>query len=34
LHYIITAIAFGGLCYYNYNDMGLTSALKKLWAMH
>ncbi|CAF1055491.1 unnamed protein product [Didymodactylos carnosus] len=34
IRYILTAVAFAGLCYYNYNDMGLTNALKKLWAMH
>jgi succinate dehydrogenase (ubiquinone) membrane anchor subunit len=34
IRYLMTAIAFGGLCYFNYNDMGLTKALKALWALH
>ncbi|CAF0725137.1 unnamed protein product [Adineta steineri] len=34
IRYALTAIAFAGLCYFNYNDMGLTKALKKLWALH
>ena len=34
VRYLMTAIAFGGLCYFNYNDMGLTKALKALWSMY
>ena len=34
IRYLVTAIAFGGLCYFNYNDIGLTKALKALWALH
>ena len=34
LRYLMTAIAFGGLCYFSYNDIGLTKAMKALWALH
>ncbi|CAF0927455.1 unnamed protein product [Rotaria sordida] len=34
IRYVLTTIAFVGLCYFNYNDMGLIKALKTLWTMH
>jgi len=34
IRYVLTTSAFAGLCYFNYNDMGLTKALKALWAMY
>ncbi|CAF1431902.1 unnamed protein product [Rotaria sp. Silwood1] len=34
IRYILTTIAFAGLCYFNYNNMGLIKALKALWTMY
>ncbi|CAF4120527.1 unnamed protein product [Rotaria sp. Silwood2] len=34
IRYVLTTIAFAGLCYFNYNNMGLIKALKALWTMY
>ncbi|CAF1063004.1 unnamed protein product [Rotaria magnacalcarata] len=34
IRYALTLMAFVGLCYFNYNDMGVTKALKALWSMY
>ncbi|CAM4921812.1 unnamed protein product [Rotaria socialis] len=34
IRYVLTLMAFVGLCYFNYNDMGVTKALKALWSMY
>lgn len=31
--YAVSALVFAGLCYFNYNDIGLTKAVKKIWAL-
>ena len=31
--YAISALVFAGLCYFNFNDIGLTKAVKKIWAL-
>jgi succinate dehydrogenase (ubiquinone) membrane anchor subunit len=31
--YAISALVFAGLCYFNFNDVGLTKAVKKIWAL-
>lgn len=30
---IISAATLGGLLYFNYNDVGISTAIKKLWAV-
>ncbi|CAF0751591.1 unnamed protein product [Adineta ricciae] len=34
IRYALTAIVFGGLSYFAYNDIGLTKAMKALWRLH
>jgi succinate dehydrogenase (ubiquinone) membrane anchor subunit len=31
--YLISTLVFAGLCYFNYNDIGISKAVKKLWAL-
>jgi len=31
LVYVLSALTFGGLCYFTYSDVGLTRAVKLLW---
>jgi succinate dehydrogenase (ubiquinone) membrane anchor subunit len=31
--YATSALVLAGLCYFNYNDIGLTKAVKKIWAL-
>ena len=31
--YVVSALVFAGLCYFNFNDIGLTKAVKKIWAL-
>ncbi|CAF0986577.1 unnamed protein product [Adineta ricciae] len=33
IRYVLTVLSFLGLCYFNYNDMGITRALKALWTI-
>lgn len=33
LMYSASLIAFIGLCYFNYADVGLSSAIKKIWSL-
>ena len=30
--FAISALSFAGLCYFNYNDVGLTKAVMMLWS--
>lgn len=30
---IVSAATLGGLLYFNYNDVGISTAIKKLWAV-
>lgn len=29
--YLMTAVALGGMIYFNYNDMGLAKAVRRIW---
>ena len=31
--YMISALSFIGLCYFNYSDIGITKAIKKIWSL-
>ncbi len=31
--YAASILAFAGLCYFNYTDIGVAKAFKKLWAL-
>lgn len=33
LVYALSAATLGGLLYFNYNDIGITALIKKLWAL-
>ena len=33
LLYVFTALTFAGLCYFNYSDIGLAKAIKKIWSL-
>ncbi|UJR13703.1 hypothetical protein I4U23_000714 [Adineta vaga] len=33
IRHLLTVVSFLGLCYFNYNDMGITRALKALWSI-
>lgn len=33
LLYVFTALTFAGLCYFNYSDIGLSKAIKKIWSL-
>lgn len=31
--YILSAVTFAGLCYFNYNDVGICKAVAMLWSL-
>ena len=33
LLYVFTALTRAGLCYFNYSDIGLSKAIKKIWSL-
>ena len=33
LVYLLSVVAFAGLCYFNYTDIGVIKAVKKLWTL-
>jgi succinate dehydrogenase (ubiquinone) membrane anchor subunit len=33
LIYVSSILAFIGLCYFNYSDIGLSKAIKKIWQL-
>lgn len=30
---VLSILSFIGLCYFNYGDIGLSKAIKKIWAL-
>ena len=33
LLYVVSALTLAGLCYFNYADIGLSKAIKKIWSL-
>lgn len=33
LLYIVSGLSLIGLCYFNYNDIGISKAVKKIWSL-